>query len=87
MSHSNDNRWLDRPETHKLLWRGLFVVCAGLVAGEFFVHGHPHFGFDGVPAFNGVFGFVAFVVIVKLGELLRRFVMKPEDYYDPREDA
>ena len=32
-----------------LLWQGLLVVLVLTMAAGFFVHGHPHFGFDGWP--------------------------------------
>ncbi len=81
-----DKRWLDEPRNVTLLWRILIGACVALVVWELFVHGHPHFGFDSWPAFYGVFGFVAFVAVVKAGEQLRRLVKRPEDYYESGED-
>lgn len=80
--------WLDRPSTHTLLYRGLIGVCVALVGIEVaFVHGHPHFGFDGIHGFNGVFGFGAFVGVVFLGTQLRKLIMRPEDHYEPQDDT
>lgn len=44
-----------------------------------------HYGFEGWPGFYGIYGFVVFVFIVFAGTLLRRFVKRDEDYYEPDE--
>ncbi len=92
MAHGSDDRWLDRKSTHELLWRILVGACVALVVfeliGELGWHtGHPHFGFDGIPSFYGLFGFSAFVSVVFLGTQLRKLIKRPEDYYDPQEDS
>jgi hypothetical protein len=43
---------------------------------------HVYFGFDGWVNFYGFFGFAAFWCIVIIGKNLRRFLWRPEDYYD-----
>ena len=61
---------------------GLVLACVGVVAAEFFhPNDHPHFEAEKWPAFQAVFGFVAFVVIVFLGRLLRPLVSRDESYY------
>ena len=42
----------------------------------------PDFGFDGWFFFYAVYGFVACVALVLAAKVLRRVVMRPEDYYD-----
>ena len=63
---------------------GLFwaLVVGGLLLAELLVERHPHFGWDGVPGFYGVFGFVAFYALVLAGKHLRKILMREEDYYD-----
>lgn len=71
---------------------GLHLVAAAVIAVEL-VHppGSAGHGIDRVDwlAFTGsygVYGFVGCVVLVLLGRLLRRLVMRREDYYG-RDDA
>ncbi|MCI5048091.1 MAG: hypothetical protein MRY59_11355 [Aquisalinus sp.] len=40
---------------------------------------------DYFPAFYALVGFVSFSFIVLVGQHLRKILMRPEDYYDPRE--
>ncbi len=89
---SQDVRWLDKPSSHELIWRVLVAACVLLVVGEVVLEaiwhtGHPHFGFDGIWGFHGLFGFTAFVTAVVLGKQLRKAIKRPEDYYDPQEDG
>jgi hypothetical protein len=46
------------------------------------VHRHAEAGFDGLFGFYGVYGFVACVSLVLAAKVLRKLVMRPEDYYD-----
>ena len=84
---SNDTRdekkyWLDdRRNIDRLFW-GLVVVCVVLGLADLVVHRHTYFGFDGWFNFYGFFGFAAFWCIVIIGKHLRRFLWRPEDYYD-----
>jgi len=90
----NDNKkyWLDdRRNIDRLYW-GLVAVCvilgvADLVwfmlgAAELVHYRHVYFGWDGWINFYGFFGFAAFWCIVIAGKNLRRFLWRPEDYYD-----
>lgn len=74
--------WLDRPENVRRLYRGLWAVGMLLLAAELLVHRHAEVGFDGIFGYYGLYGFVACVVLVLAAKLLRRGVMRSEDYYD-----
>lgn len=74
--------WLDRPGNVAKLYRGLWLVGALLVIADLLVHRHAETGFDGIFGFYGLYGFVACVVLVLAAKLLRRGVMRAEDYYD-----
>jgi hypothetical protein len=74
--------WLDQPANVDKLIKGLYALCALTVLAEFVVHMHPHFEAEKMPAFYGVFGFVAFVAIVRGGQLLRKLIMRDKGYYD-----
>ena len=82
MKNHEKRYWLDdRRNLDRVFWI-LCAVCAGLLVGEFFVHRHPHFGWEGWSFFYAVFGFVAFWCIVIAGKHLRKILMRDEDYYD-----
>jgi hypothetical protein len=74
--------WIDHPRNVARLYRGLWAVGAVLVLAELVVHRHAETPFDGWFGFYGVYGFVACVALVLAAKLLRRIVMRPEDYYD-----
>jgi hypothetical protein len=58
------------------------VACAIAVLAEFVAHRHVEHPWEGFFAFYALWGFVGIVVLVLLSKLLRRIVMRPEDYYD-----
>ena len=74
--------WLDRPGNVARLYRGLWIVGALLIAADLVVHRHAETAFDGWFGFYGLYGFVACVGLVLAAKLLRRVVMRREDYYD-----
>lgn len=74
--------WLDQPRNVARLYRGLWVLGALLVLADLIVHRHAETRFDGWFGFYGVYGFVACVGLVLAARVLRRIVMRREDYYD-----
>ena len=80
---SPDNRKpLDDPANVNRLVYCLYALCGLLIPAHFFVSRKPHFPIEKVPGFYGIFGFGVFVVIVLAGKLLRKAIMREEDYYD-----
>jgi len=78
-----DPSWFEKPANINKLIVGLIVVCVGLVLADFcYENKHPHFEIEKYFAFQAVFGFVAFVVVVFLGVGLRLIIKRDEDYYD-----
>ena len=63
------------------LFRVLYAVSALLVIVDFFVHRHTEHPWEHVKAFYPLYGFVGIVLLVLLAKVLRRLVMRPEDYY------
>ena len=61
---------------------GLYVVAALLVLLDLTYGKHSHFRMEDIFGFYGFYGFVGCVALVLLAKLLRKFVMRPEDYYD-----
>ena len=74
--------YFDRPDVRRKLWILLLVVCALTVVPDFFLHKHPHFGFDGFTGFYALFGFVSCAVLILLSKLIGRILKVKEDYYD-----
>jgi len=64
------------------LYYGLIVVCVLLTLADLTYHKHGHFSWETLFGFHGFYGFVVFVFIVFAGKLLRRLLMRDEDYYD-----
>ena len=63
------------------LFRVLYAVSALLVIVDFFVHRHTEHPWEHLKAFYPLYGFVGIVLLVLLAKVLRRLVMRPEDYY------
>lgn len=83
MSARGKQYWLDRSENVTKLYRGLWAIGLLLLAGDLVVHRHEEFGWAEWFGFYAVYGFCACVALVLAAkEILRRLVMRPEDYYD-----
>ena len=65
-------------------YASLFLVFLGilLIISEFFVHRHGEIELEDLPIFPIIYGFSASIFIVVVGIVLRRFLMRKEDYYD-----
>jgi uncharacterized membrane protein YhaH (DUF805 family) len=75
--------WLDRSENVTRLYHGLWVLGLLLFAADLLVHRHEDFGWAEWLGFYAVYGFLACVaLVVAAKEILRRTVMRSEDYYD-----
>ena len=72
----------DKPENLRRLLRIFFLCCAILLATDFVYHRHVIHAWESLWGFYGVFGFVACVSLVLIARLLRRVLMRREDYYD-----
>jgi len=83
MNADKKRYWLDDVRHVTLLYRGLWGIGIVLLLLDLVVHRHAEVGFDGLFDFYGLYGFVACVALVLVAKLvLRRAVMRPEDYYD-----
>ena len=81
-NRSERRDWLDEPKNVARIAYSLYGVCAFLLAIDIFVPKHGPFGIEYLFGFYAVFGFVAYVALVLVAEVLRAAVMRPEDYYD-----
>jgi len=66
----------------KTMLQVVVALCALLFAVEPFVHKHGEFRFEEWFGFHGIFGFVACVALVLAAKALRRWLKRPEDYYE-----
>ena len=74
--------WLDSPANVTLIFRGLCVICALLVLSDLLYHKHAHFAWEGWLGFHGFYGFFGSVGLVLAAKLLRKILMRKDDYYD-----
>jgi hypothetical protein len=82
MNDDKKQYWLDSSANVTKLYRGLWIVCALLLAIDLFLHRHEDFDFAMLFGFHGMYGFFACVALVLAAKQLRRILMRPEDYYD-----
>jgi hypothetical protein len=75
-------RWLDEPRHVAWIIWALTGVCGALAGADLFYDKHGHFGFENIVGFHAGFGFVGCVGLVLVAKLLRRVLMRGEDYYD-----
>lgn len=83
MSESNDKKHMfDDPKNVQRLIYGFYGICVLLVVAVFIVHRHTSLDLEKIPAFYAIYGFSAYVLLVVLSNLLRKLVMRGENYYD-----
>ncbi len=75
--------WVDKPGSPlKLVWI-LAIVCILLGLADFTYNKYGHFSFENVPAFYGIFGFIAFSCVIFGAKALRFLIKRPENFYSP----
>jgi hypothetical protein len=78
--------WLDDPSNvTKIVWI-LTAACVGLLVADAFYEKHGLFEIEHLFGFYALFGFVAYVGLIFLAKGLRTILMRPEDYYDRRDE-
>lgn len=74
--------WLDSSGNVARVYWAVWVICGLLLAIDPFIHKHGEFAFEDWFGFYGFYGFVACVGLVLLAKLMRRVLMRSEDYYE-----
>ena len=90
--------WLDQPANVKKIIRGLYWLCGLVILADvifsLFWHKHAIFkqdvslhSYETLPAFYGIYGFLACVGLVYVSKLMRSWngknvLMREEDYWD-----
>jgi hypothetical protein len=82
MAEPENDHWLARPTTVRLLWRVFVAVLAALVALDLVVAHHPHFSLESVFGFGAWFGFLSCVVLIVFAKALGALLRRPDTYYD-----
>ena len=49
---------------------------------DFVVHRHVSMSLENLPAFYAIYGFIACVLLVLVAKVMRKILMRKEDYYD-----
>ena len=80
--HTDDPRWLDRPENVNRITYVLLGACALFALLDLVLARHSVFFFAAWPGFYAGFGFVGCVGLVLAAKLMRWVLMRREDYYD-----
>ena len=79
--HQQDDAWLARPSTIRLLWWVFSAVLALSVAAQLIFKVKGYFGMDGWLGFGAVYGFLACFAMVLVAKGLGFVLKRPEDYY------
>ncbi|MAS10031.1 hypothetical protein [Salinisphaera sp.] len=64
--------------------RLLYVLCALTLVPSLFIHPHGEFGFAEIPGFHALLAFVTGCVLVLVAIVVRRVIIRSEDYYEHR---
>ena len=81
-----DDAWLVRPATIRLLWGILWVVLALTVAAHLVIEVKGYFVIDAWYGFGAVFGFLACVLMVIVAKALGVLLKRNQDYYKQEDD-
>ena len=65
----------------KIIW-ALFGICVLLLMADLVIQRHAEIGVDGYIGFYGAYGLIGSVFLVFLAKQMRKFLKRPEDYYD-----
>ncbi|MEM9334041.1 MAG: hypothetical protein AAGA33_04265 [Pseudomonadota bacterium] len=76
-----DDHWLVRPSSIKLLWRVFAAVLTGLVLLQLVIKVKGYFVVDGWFGFGAAYGFLACLAMVLVAKGLGYVLKRPEDYY------
>ncbi|MDH3531921.1 MAG: hypothetical protein OEO82_03270 [Gammaproteobacteria bacterium] len=81
-----DDHWLARPATIKLLWWVFSTVLVLLVLVQALIYVKGYFGVDGWFGFGAAFGFLSCLAMVLFAKALGYVLKRGEDYYDDGQD-
>ena len=82
----NDDAWLARLSSIRLLWRVFWAVLALTVAAQLVIKVKGYFGVDEWFAFGAIYGFLACLAMVLVAKGLGYVLKRDENYYRPEDD-
>ena len=82
MNDSQNQNWLVRPTTIKLLWRVFIAILALTVMAQLVIKVKGYFGVDDWFGFAAAFGFLSCVAMVLLAKVLGFVLKRDENYYN-----
>ena len=71
----------DNPKNVRRLQMGFFAALVLVVTAEAFVDMHGAFEIEHFYGFYAVYGFISYVSLIMIAKLLRKILMRREDYY------
>jgi len=83
--HQQD-AWLARPESVRLMWKLFAAVLVLTVVAQFFIKVKGYFGVDGWLGFAAIFGFVCCLLMVLVAKALGLVLKRDQDYYKEESD-
>jgi hypothetical protein len=72
----------DKPRNVRRLQKGFFAALVLVLIAEAFVDMHGEFYVEHFYGFYAVFGFISYVTLIFIAKLLRKILMRKEEYYD-----
>ncbi len=78
----NDDHWLVRPGSIRVLWIVFIGVLAATVAPDFIIDQHEDFGVEGSFGFYAWYGFVTCVGMIVVSKVLSIFLKRRDTYFD-----
>lgn len=76
-----DDHWLARPATVRVLWRAFIAVLAVTVLAQLAFGVKGYFGADGWFGFGAAYGFLSCLIMVLAAKALGVFLKRDDDYY------
>ena len=82
MKSNEEQHWLVRPQSIRMLWWLFIALLVVTVLSDFFIEHKPYFGIDGTFGFAAWFGFLSCIVLVAFAKALGALLKRPDTYYD-----
>lgn len=74
--------WIEkRKNIIRMVW-AFVILCIVLICLDLIIHRHSVFDWESWVGFYGIYGFLACVLLVFAAKILRKIIMRKEDYYD-----
>tara|TARA_X000001036_G_C20627578_1_gene785811 strand:- start:330 stop:626 length:297 start_codon:yes stop_codon:yes gene_type:complete len=84
---NNKSFWLDNKKNVDKIWYALVTICILTVLADLFYHKHVEFEVeDIIPGMYGWYGFIGCVFLVLAAKILRKIIMRPENYYNENQN-